>query len=207
MTSTEQNIKVFGKYDYKEIKVTDPSIGGYINLAPVSVPHTHGRHAKKQFGKKSVSVVERLANKLMRGGTGEKTSGKVIRTDGRLQGKKTKALVIVEKAFSIVEARSKKNPLQLLIDALQNSAPREDFTRVSMGGVSYQVAVDVSASRRLDMSLRNIALAAIMGAFDKKKTLAEALADEIENAAKNDSNSSYAIKKRDETERMARSAR
>lgn len=207
MVSTDSNIKVFGKYDYKEIKVTDPSIAGYINLSPVSVPHTHGRHAKKQFGKKSVSVVERLANKLMRGGTGEKTSGKVIRTDGRLQGKKTKALAIVEKAFTIVEARSKKNPLQLLIDALQNSAPREDFTRVSMGGVSYQVAVDVSASRRLDMSLRNIALAAIMGAFDKKKTLAEALADEIENAAKNDSNSSYAIKKRDETERMARSAR
>jgi small subunit ribosomal protein S7 len=69
------------------------------------------------------------------------------------------------------------------------------------------VAVDVSASRRLDMSLRNVALAAIMGAFDKKKTLAQALADEIEFAAKDDSNSSYAIKKRDETERMARSAR
>jgi small subunit ribosomal protein S7 len=46
-----------------------------------------------------------------------------------------------------------------------------------------------------------------MGAFDKKKTLAEALADEIEFAAKGDVNSSYAIKKRDETERMARSAR
>ena len=57
------------------------------------------------------------------------------------------------------------------------------------------------------MALRNIALAAIMGAFDKKKTLPEALADEIEYAAKNDANLSYAIKKRDETERMARSAR
>jgi small subunit ribosomal protein S7 len=205
MTLTDT--KLFGKYDFKEVKVNDPSIGGYISLAPVVVPHSHGRHAKKQFGKRSVNIVERLANKLMRGGTGEKTSGKVIRTDGRLQGKKTKALTIVEKSFAIVEQRSKKNPLQLLVDALQNSAPREDFTRVSMGGVSYQVAVDVSASRRLDMSLRNIALAAIMGAFDKKKSLPEALADEIENAAKGDANSSYAIKKRDETERMARSAR
>ncbi len=201
------DIKLFGKYDYKEVQVRDPSIACYINIAPVSVLHTHGRHAKKQFGKKSVGVVERLANKLMRGGTGEKTSGKVIRTDGRMQGKKTKALAMVEKAFEIVAQRSKKNPLQLLVDALQNSAPREDFTRVSMGGVSYQVAVDVSASRRLDMALRNVTLAAIMGAFDKKKTLAEALADEIENAAKGDVNSSYAIKKRDETERMARSAR
>ena len=199
--------KLFGKYEFKDVKVTDPSIAVYANLSPVNIPHTHGRHSKAQFGKRKVNIVERLANKLMRGGTGEKTSGKVIRTDGRLQGKKTKALRIVEQAFAIVESKTKKNPLQLLVDAVQNAAPREDFTRVSMGGVSYQVAVDVSASRRLDMALRNISLAAIMGAFDKKKTLPQALADEIELAAKGDVNSSYAIKKRDETERMARSSR
>lgn len=203
----ESHDKLFGKYSFSDVKVSDPSFTAYVSLAPVVVPHSHGRHAKKQFGKGKINVVERLANKLMRGGTGEKTSGKVIRTDGRLQGQKSKALAIVEKAFSIVETRTKKNPIQLLIDALQNAAPREDFTRVSMGGVSYQVAVDVSASRRVDMALRNITLAAIMGAFDKKKTLAEALADEIEFAAKGDVNSSYAIKKRDETERMARSSR
>lgn len=201
------DVKLFGKYDLKEVKVGDPSFVAYVNLVPVNVPHSHGRHVKAQFGKRKVNVVERLANKLMRGGTGEKTSGKVIRTDGRLQGKKSKAMKIVENAFGIVAARTKKNPVQLLVDAAQNAAPREDFTRVSMGGVSYQVAVDVSASRRLDMALRNVALAAIMGAFDKKKTLSEALADEIEFAAKGDVNSSYAIKKRDETERMARSSR
>ncbi len=199
--------KLFGKYDLKEVQVTDPSFVAYVNLSPVNMPHSHGRHTKRQFGKSKVNVVERLANKLMRGGTGEKTSGKVIRTDGRLQGKKTRVLGMVEDALEIVATRTKKNPVQVLVDAAQNAAPREDFTRVSMGGVSYQVAVDVSASRRLDMALRNIALAAIMGAFDKKKTLPEALADEIELAAKNDSNLSYAIKKRDETERMARSSR
>ncbi|MEM4554919.1 MAG: 30S ribosomal protein S7 [Candidatus Anstonellaceae archaeon] len=199
--------KIFGKYSVSDVKISDPSLALYANLSPVLLPHSHGRHAKVQFGKRKVNIVERLANKLMRGGTGEKTSGKVIRTDGRMQGKKTKALAIVQEALEIVEARTKKNPIQLLVDALQNSAPREDFTRVSMGGVSYQVAVDISASRRLDMALRNIALAAVMGSFDKKKTLAEALADEIEFAAKGDVNSSYAIKKRDETERMARAAR
>lgn len=201
------DLKLFGKYDLTEVKVSDPSFMQYVSLTPVAVPHSHGRHAKAQFGKRKLNVVERLANKLMRGGTGEKTSGKVIRTDGRMQGKKTKALRIVEEAFGIIAERTKKNPVQLLIDGLQNSAPREDFTRVQMGGVSYQVAVDVSASRRLDMALRNITLAAIMGGFDKKKTLAQALADEIEYAAKGDVNSSYAIKKRDETERMARSSR
>jgi len=198
--------KLFDKWDLSEVQVTDPTFVGYLCLDPVSVPHSHGRQAFKQFGKKKVNIVERLVNKLMRGGTGKKTSGKVIRTMGRLQGKKLKAMKIVENALDNVALRTKKNPAQVLVDALQNSAPREDTTRVQFGGVSYQVAVDVSAQRRLDMALRNISLAAIMGAFGKKKSLAEALADEITLAAAADINS-YAIKKRDETERMARSAR
>lgn len=199
--------KLFGKYDMTSVIIADPSLRNYVNLSPIEFPHSHGRQAKKQFGKRNVNIVERLVNKLMRGGTGEKTSGKVIRTDGRLQGKKSKAIRIVQEAFDALEIKTKKNPVQLLVDALQNSAPREDFTRVSFGGVSYQVAVDVSAQRRLDMALRNITLAAIMQAFNNRKTLSEALASEIEAAAKGDVNTSYAIKKRDETERMARSAR
>lgn len=198
--------KLFDKWSLADVQVTDPTFIEYVCLAPVNVPHSHGRQAAKQFGKKRVNIVERLVNKLMRGGTGEKTSGKVIRTKGRLQGKKFKAMRIVEEAFDEVAKRTSKNPVQVLIHSLQNSAPREDTTRVQFGGVSYQVAVDVSAERRLDMALRNISLAAIMGAFDKKKTLAQALADEIVMAAVGDIKS-YAIKKRDETERMARSAR
>lgn len=198
--------KLFNKFDLSTVKVADPSLEGYISLSPIVVPHSHGRHSRKRLAKGKVNIVERLVNKLMRGGTGEKTSGKVIRTGGRLQGKKSRVMGIVEGAFVKVEKKTGKNPVQLLVDAVQNSAPREDFTRVAYGGVSYQVAVDVSASRRLDMALRNIALAAIMGSFSNKKTLSDALADEIELAAKGDVNS-YAIKKRDETERMARSAR
>jgi len=198
--------KLFDKWDLTEVTVTDPTFADYLSLAPVIIPHSHGRQAAKQFGKQKVNIVERLVNKLLRGGTGRKTSGKVIRTMGRLQGKKFKAMKIVDQALDDVAVRTKKNPVQVLVDALQNSAPREDTTRVQFGGVSYQVAVDVSAQRRLDMALRNISLAAIMGAFDKKKTLAQALADEIVLASTGDI-SSYAIKKRDETERMARSAR
>jgi len=198
--------KIFDRYDVSEVQVADPSLKKYLDISPVTIPHSHGRHGKKQFEKMRVNVVERLVNKLMRGGTGEKTSGKVIRTHGRLQGKKFKAMKVVEEAFDSIAKSTKANPLQVFVDALQNTAPREDTTRVQYGGVSYQVAVDVSASRRLDMALRNIGMAAIIGAFDKKKTLSQALADEIMLAAKNDQNS-YAIKKRDETERMARSAR
>ncbi|MEM0475999.1 MAG: hypothetical protein QW343_04385, partial [Candidatus Norongarragalinales archaeon] len=63
-----------------------------------------------------------------------------------------------------------------------------------------------SPSRRLDLALRNIALAAITSAFNNKTTLAGALATEIELAAVN-SQDSYAVKRKNETERIAKSAR
>ncbi|MBU0586907.1 30S ribosomal protein S7 [Candidatus Micrarchaeota archaeon] len=200
-------MKVFGKYDLDGVQIEDLSLRQVISLKPVNVPHSHGRHAKKSFAKQKVNIVERLANKLMRGGTGEKTSGKVIRTHGRMQGKKLKAISIVERAFELVAKQTNENPVQVLVRALQNSAPREDVTRVSFGGVSYQVATDISATRRLDLALRNITLAAIMGSFNKGKHLDVALANEIMATAKGDIQSSYAMRKRDEMERMARSAR
>ncbi len=199
--------KLFDKYDMDKIEIADRSLAQVISLKPIVVPHSSARHAKRTLGKARVNVVERLANKLMRGGTGEKTSGKVIRTKGRLQGKKFQVLRAVEKAFEIVEKETKENPVQMLVRAVENSAPCEDVTRVSYGGVSYQIAVDISATRRLDMALRNIALAALMGTFKKRKSLAESLANEIIFTAKGDVQSSYAIRKKDETERMARSAR
>ncbi len=198
--------KLFGKYDFN-VEIKDRSLAQVVSLKPIAIPHSAGRHMKKVLGKAEVNIVERMANKLMRGGTGEKTSGKVIRTHGNLQGKKLKVLKVVEKALDIVAEQTKENPVQVLIKALENSAPREDVTRVSYGGVSYQIAVDLSATRRLDMALRNMTLAAIMGSFNKPKSLAESLANEIASTAKGDLQNSYAMKKRDETERMARSAR
>jgi len=199
--------KIFGKYPVEGIEIRDKSIAQAVSLKPVLVPHTFGRQTRRVLGKAHVNIVERLANKIMRGGTGEKTSGKVIRTKGQMQGKKLRALKIVEEALDIVAAEMKINPIQALIEAVQYSAPREDTTRVSYGGVSYQVAVDISATRRLDMALRNIALAALMGSFNKPKSLAQSLANEILFTAKGDIQNSYAMKKRDETERMARGAR
>jgi small subunit ribosomal protein S7 len=199
--------QLFGKYSLEGLEIKDKSLAQVISLKSVIVPHTFGRHSRKSLGKMQVNIVERLANKLMRGGTGEKTSGKVIRTRGQMQGKKLKALKVMEEALGLVETETERNPVQVLIEAVQNSAPREDTTRVSYGGVSYQIAVDVSATRRLDMALRNMALAALMQTFNKPKSLARSLADEIIFTAKGDLQSSYAMKKRDETERMARSAR
>jgi len=199
--------KIFGKYPVDGIEIRDKSIAQAVSLKAILVPHTFGRHTRRVLGKTQINIVERLANKLMRGGTGQKTSGKVIRTKGQMQGKKLRALKIVEEALDTVAAEMKVNPIQALIEAVQNSAPREDTTRVSYGGVSYQVAVDISATRRMDMALRNISLAALMGSFNKPKSLSQSLASEIMFTAKGDIQNSYAMKKRDETERMARSAR
>ena len=199
-------MKVFGKYDLESVEIRDPSLKTVISLENPRV-HSFGRHSKRPLGKMNINVVERLVNKLMRGGTGEKTSGKVIRTRGRLQGKKLRVMKSVEEAFEIIEKRTKKNPVQVLVDALENSAPREDVTRVAYGGVSYQIAVDVSATRRIDLALRNMALSALMRTFNKPTSLGQSLAQEIIYTADKDVQNSYAIKKRDEVERMARSAR
>ena len=201
-----EDAKLFGKYSFEGIQIRDKSLEQALCLKPVRTPHSFARHANKQFAKANVNVVERLANKLMRGGTGKKVGGRIIRTQGSLQGKKSKVIKAIKKAFEAIEQKTKQNPVQLLVAALENSAPCEDITRVRFGGVSYQQAVDISAQRRLDLALRNLALAALMSAFNKKLSLAGALANEIVLASENNQDS-YAIKQRNETERIARGAR
>ena len=153
---------LFGKYSY-DVEVRDLSLRNYINLRPIAYPMTYRRGSQKSFSKANLNVVERLANSLMRGGTGGKVGGHVIRTKGRLQGKKIKTMKIIEKAFETVNRTTGKNPLQVLVNALENSAPIEDTTRVIYGGIKSNVAVDISASRRMDIALRNIAMSAIIG--------------------------------------------
>lgn len=196
----------FGKYDSRSVTVDDPSLANYITLSPRAYPNTFGRRRHRTYYLAHTNIVERLINKMMRGGTGAKVGGRVIRTKGALQGKKLKLMHIVEQAFEIVSKRTSKNPLQILVDALENAAPIEDTTRIKYGGINYNVAVGISAARRLDVALRNVALAALISAFKSRKNLSDALADELILAANKDA-SSYAIKRRVEAERIARSAR
>ncbi len=202
-SSTEH--KLFNKYDYN-VEVLDLSLKNYINLKPEEYPSSYRRTSSKLFSKANINIVERLENVLMRGGTGKKIGGRVIRTEGRLQGKKLKVMHIVENAFDIVNESTKQNPLEVFIRALENSAPIEDTTRIRQGGTISNIPVDISASRRLDTALRNISTASIIGAFKNKKNISEALANEIILASRNDINS-YALKRKNEIERMARSAK
>lgn len=196
---------LFEKYSF-DVEVADLSLRNYINLKPSQYPLASRRSSQKPFSKVGVGIIDRLENSLMRGGTGAKVGGHVIRTKGRLQGKKLKVIKIIEEAFDIVNTKTGTNPVQVLIKALENSAPIEDTTHVVYGGITSNVAVDISASRRLDIALRNVAHATIIGAFGNKRTMAEALANELMLAANADINS-FALKRKNEIERMARSAK
>ncbi len=181
-----------GKYDTTTVEVKDPGLKRYINLTPMNLPHTAGRFTSRHFAKSKMTIVERLINNMMR--------------TEHFTGKKTKAVKVVRDAFEMIEKKAKKNPVQVLVDALQNAAPREEITRLKFGGISVPKAVDIAPSRRLDIALRNICKGAVSATYKKRTPIHACLANEILLAAKGDM-SSFAIQKKDEIERVAASAR
>ena len=183
-----KEIKLFGKWSLEGIEVKDPGLKAYICLRPIYVPHTEGRHEKRRFAKAKVPIVERLINKVMR--------------KGKNTGKKHLAYDIVKRAFDIIYNRTKRNPVQVLVDAIINAGPREEVVRLKYGGIAVPKSVDTSSLRRVDVALRNIC----EGAFKSPKSIAECLAEEIILASKNDPKS-YAVSKKEEVERVAKSAR
>jgi small subunit ribosomal protein S7 len=188
----QPKILVFGKWSTDNIVINDPALRRYICLKPMHAPHLAGRYANKRFGKSEVPIYERLANHLMK--------------KGRNQGKKLKALNIVRKAFTIIESRTKENPIQILVRAIENASPREETTRILLGGIVYHVAVDSAPQRRVDLALRWICEGARLSSFNNPKPIEESLADELILAANNDSRS-YAIRKKEEVERIALASR
>jgi len=185
-------IRLFGEWSYEGISIEDPGLEKYISFKPVYIPHTGGRHEHGRFQKAQVPIVERLVNQLMR--------------PGRAGGNKTRVIKAVEKAFKMINQKTERNPIEILVRGIENSAPREDTTRVSYGGVSYHVSVDVSPQRRVDLALRFISEAARRAAFGSKRSLGGCLAEEIISASTG-SDESYAISKKDEMERIAYSSR
>jgi small subunit ribosomal protein S7 len=113
---------------------------------------------------------------------------------------------LVKNAFEIIHIRTRKNPVQVLVSAVENTAPGEDTTRISYGGIAYHMAVDISPQRRVDLALRFLSEGTRKQSFGNPRALDEYLADELILAAKNDVKS-YAVQKRNEMERIARSSR
>lgn len=130
----------------------------------------------------------------------------VLMFKGRNTGKKQMAVNIVKHTFEIIHLLTDRNPVQVLVEAVVNSGPREDSTRVGSAGVVRRQAVDVAPFRRVSQALFLLASGARQSAFRNAKTISECLADEIVNASKGSSNS-FAIKKKDEIERVAKANR
>lgn len=191
MSQYATEVKLFNKWSYEGVEISDSSLVGYINYEgqqSIFVPHTAGRYQKKPFRKATCPIVERLVNSLM--------------AHGRNNGKKLLAVKIVKHAFEIIHLLTGANPIQVLVDAVCKCGPREDSTQVGSAGVVRRQAVDVSPLRRVNASIYLITTGARNTAFRNIKSIAECLADEIINAS-NDSQNSYAIKKKDEIERAA----
>ena len=181
---------LFGRWDVSDIEYGDPSTERYLSVTPVA--HTMGRHAGKQFQKSEISVVERLINRLMR--SEENT------------GKKQQAMAAVREAFEIVHERTGENPVQVLVRAVEHSAPREETVRLKYGGISVPKAVDVAPQRRVDQALKFIAEGTQKAAFKSPTPFAEALANQLLGAADGDV-STYAVNQKEEKERVAAAAR
>jgi small subunit ribosomal protein S7 len=188
----EKEVKLFEKWSYGGLEVKDLGLQRYISVRPVVVPHTMGRHEHRRFRKANVNIVERLVNNLMR--------------PGQNAGKKAKVTNIVKQAFEIINVRTGKNPVEVLVKDVENCAPCEDTTRISYGGVVYHMSVDISPQRRVDLALRHISEGARHAAVNNPRSIEECLADELVLAASRDIKS-YAVSKRYEIERVAQANR
>ncbi|MBU2523138.1 MAG: 30S ribosomal protein S7 [Nanoarchaeota archaeon] len=195
-------IKIFDLYDVSEVKVEDMGLKKYINLTPKLVLKSHGREREK-FGKTKVNLIERMISLLQV--PGHRGKKHVIMTS-HATGKWSRETTTVIKAFKLIEQKTKQNPVQVFVKAIENSAPRDEITSIEYGGARYPQAVDVSPYRRVNVALRNIIHGSQDKSFNKKTKMFEALANEIINAAA-ESNESFALTKRSETEKMADSAR
>jgi small subunit ribosomal protein S7 len=199
---TEQNFKIFDKYDISGIEVKDLGLKSVINLKPKLILKNQGRNVVK-FGQTKVNIVERLMNKL---GVGGHRGKKHKIEKGNATGKYTKNMGIILDAFEIIEKKTGKNPVEVLVRAIENIAPRDEITVIEYGGARYPQAIDVAPIRRVNLSLKYLIHGAGDKAFNKKKTITQALAEEIMMAADNNGES-FAVRKKKESESQADSAR
>ena len=197
MTSKNKETKkmnffpVLNKYNMDDVKIEDKGLERYINLDIENI-YLGGIYSNKIFAKSKLPIVERLINNIMR--------------TEKYNGKKIKAYKVVKTTFEIIDKKTKTNPMQVLIDALQNAAPKEETTRLRFGGISVPKAVDVAPQRRIDIAIRNICTGSVNSTHKNKKSISACLADELIKASKNDV-TSFAVAKKNDAERVAKSAR
>ncbi|MBI4014409.1 MAG: 30S ribosomal protein S7 [Candidatus Aenigmarchaeota archaeon] len=195
-------VRLFGKWP-NVAEVKDIGLKNYITVKPLIVPKSFGTMSGGRFHKSRMHIVERLANHmLVPGHTGKKHRV----SSGYMGGRSDGNLKKIETAFAIIEKKTNVNPVQVLVTAVENAAPREEVTSYQLGSIMARDSVIMSPQRRVDKTLRNIAQGVYKSAFGKKKTVEDALADEIVAAFKS-SNDSHAIREKERLERESIGAR
>merc|ERR1712226_522191 len=135
-------IKLFTRWSFDDVVCNDISLEDYLAVKAqhaTYLPHTAGRYSKVRFRKAQCPIVERLVCSMM--------------YHGRNNGKKLKAIRIIEHAFEIIHLLTDLNPMQVLVDAIIKAGPREDSTRIGSAGTVRRQAVDVSPLRRVNQAL------------------------------------------------------
>jgi len=197
---TSQNLLLFRKWDLSQIEIKDVGLKNAISLKQTIFPMDFGRSALRRFNKANVNIVERLVNKMMHFGK------HYAKNTGRMAGKKIHIFNIVKIAFEIIHLKTGKNPVEVLVRAIENSAPNEDTTRIVYGGTVYHVSVDVAPLRRVDLALRFIADGVKEATFSNPKPIEEYLAEHLILSAGNNP-TAPSVKKKNELERIAQASR
>ncbi len=198
----EEQYKAFDIYNSSNIQIKDPALKPYISLEPKILLKSYGRNLGK-FGKIKTNILERFANRIsVPGHIGKKH--KIITSWS--SGKYNKNMKTMMKALELIEKRTKKNPVQVLVSALENGSPRDEITVIEHAGARYPQAVDTSPMRRIDLAIRWIVQGAYNKSFGKRKKMIESLADEIIKASEGNMES-YAVMRKNEAEKQADSAR
>jgi len=183
-------VPLFGKWDLTEVNIEDTTLDKYINLDAFQVPHTGGRHSKKRFGRRDLTIIERFINNLMR--------------SEKYTGKKAQAYNVMKNAFDIINSKKKTNPAQVMVQALENSAPRAAVVSLRYGGIRVYSGVDVSPTRRVDTAIRNLCIGALESS-KKQRSIEKSLSRELMLASEGNPDS-YAVGKKEELERQAEAA-
>ncbi len=117
------------------------------------------------------------------------------------RGKKSLAARIMYDAFDIMEERTHRNPLEVFNQAVENATPILEVRPRRVGGATYQIPVEVRPERRTSLAIRWL----IRSAQGRKgRPLAERLADELMDAARNTGST---VKKKEDTHKMAEANR
>jgi small subunit ribosomal protein S7 len=117
------------------------------------------------------------------------------------RGKKSTAERVVYGAFDRIQSQTGRDPLDVFQQAVRNTTPVLEVKPRRVGGATYQVPVEIRADRRLALSMRWL----LTSARNRNgRSMSEKLASEFLDAANNTGN---AIKRRDDTHRMAEANR